>query len=107
MRCNQWMGLNDKARDFLNHNCVMIPGDVCPKCGHVLNQKKDCKKREWIQGMFGLDYMPLIDFKLTDGRVASEVVQAEPWSSGPVFFVCLEIDGKRMFEWTQSEIDNA
>jgi len=36
-----------------------------------------------------------------------EVVQAEPWSSGPVIFTCLEVDGERIGEWPQKEIDNA
>lgn len=37
-----------------------------------------------------------------------EVIQAEPWSSGPVCFLCLELeDGTRIGEWSEEEINNA
>lgn len=107
MRSDQWIGLTDEARAFLDEHAAMVPGDRCPKCDHILNHKRDCQEREWVDGMFGTPAGPLIDYKLKDGRVAKEVVQEAPWSSGPCFFICLEIDEVRCFEWPEEETRNA
>ena len=107
MRCDQWIGLTQEAQDFLEHNCRKVPGQVCPKCGEVLSHVKDCKAYEEVDGMFGTPAGSLYEYNLIDCRIAKEVVQEAPWSSGPCFFLCLEIEGKKMFEWPQEEIDNA
>ena len=107
MRCDQWIGLTDEAKAFLDEHCNMVPGTKCPHCGGLLNHKRDVKEYDEVEGMFGTPAGSLLEYNLKNGRVAKEVVQDVPWSSGPCFFICLEIDGVRCFEWPQEEIDNA
>lgn len=107
MRMDQWRGLTEDARKFLDEHAAMIPGDKCPQCGCILNHKRDCKEREWVKGMFGDSVGPLFDYKLKDGRIAKEVVQTVASSSGSVFFICLKIDGVKCFEWPEEKIRDA
>lgn len=108
MRCTQIIGLTKEAEDFLEKSVKKIPDPVCPECGNVLGFKYS--RRPYFdardEGMFG-DGPMLFEYDLNDGRVAKEVIQAVPWSSGPCIFMCLEVDGERMFEWSQEEIDQA
>lgn len=113
MRCTQFAGINDRAREFLNENRAT----VSRRCGCP-----DCKTEHWEtfvietydeengrrRGMF--DDGPDLDrHLLKDGRWAYEYVQAVPWSSGPVIFLSLRwedgtsIDG---CDWTDSEIEH-
>ena len=107
MRCTQWVGLSVEARDFLDKNANTIGSRPCPHCGkHTEEVMETVKVDACATGMFG-EELPLEAWKLKDGRVAQEVEQASPWSSGPVIFTCLEIDGERIGEWPQEKIDNA
>ena len=89
MRCTQLIGLTVEAEEFLRKN----GGE-----GKIYEDATN-------EGMFE-DGPMLHEYNLVGGKVAREVIQAVPWSSGPCIFMCLEIDGKRMFEWSQEEIDN-
>lgn len=104
MRQYQHMGLTPDAQHFLEENVVTIPDIICPNCGEVIKQKMDATVigRE---ALFYDDGPAIIEYKLDDGRICTEVLQCSPWSSGPMGFMCLEIDGKRMFEWTDEEIE--
>ena len=60
-------------------------------------------------GMFQ-DGSPLEKYKLKDGTWVYEVIQACPWSSGPVIFLTLVDEQKQRIpslDWPQEEIDNA
>ena len=79
---------------------------------------------ETYAGMFDAEY-PLQKYTLPDGKVFWEVVQAAPWSSGPVFFLALSQFNKGEREqflsagasletlcvkeslWSEKEIDHA
>ena len=75
--------------------------------GHILSTgiKSEMWKDAREVGMH--DDGPMLDkYKLKSGKWVREVVQAVPWSSGPCIFLCLEDeDGKRLFEWTDGEIE--
>lgn len=105
MRCYQHRGVTKEACDFLSANVKMVPLIVCPKCGEVISKKMDCSIYV-VKDAFYDDGPSLYKYNLKDGRIAKEVVQAMPWSSGPVGFLCLEVDGNCMFEWPEEEIDN-
>jgi len=106
MRCFQYMGLTKEAKKWLRKNCKMIPGDTCPHCNGVLNQKREIVSEELVDSFYG-DGPTLHVYRLKDGGIVKEVVQAEPWSSGPVCFLCLELeDGFRIGEWSEEEIDH-
>lgn len=107
IRCYQEVGLRSDARAFLDENANRVPGMSCPKCGEVISWKMDSICYETKESFYD-DGPALQEYNLKDGRKVKEVVQAEPWSSGPMAFFCLEFeDGTRMFEWTEEEIDDA
>ena len=107
-RMTQIVGLTEDARKFINENVRKVPMTVCDKCGHVVTERLDFRpwKDESESGMFG-DGPKLYEYTLKDGTTVREIIQAIPWSSGPVIFMCLEKDGKQLFEWSEQDIQNA
>jgi len=112
MREAQYVGLTAAGSAFLRENIEMIPDMVCPKCGEVISHKMNERiySEEKYQDETFRD-PDLHEYTLKDGRKVREVIQIQPWSSGPMSFICLEDEnGKRMFEWkedrqTYSEYD--
>ena len=100
------MGLTPEAIDFLKEN--EVPAEVCEHCNRPF--PKALEKIDIFTGMFEDEYGLFRHF-LKDGRFADEYLQAEPCSSGPCFFIGLEIHGgttpNQKFEWAQSIIDVA
>jgi hypothetical protein len=48
----------------------------------------------------------LYEYTLKDGSKVKEVVQACPWSSGPMIYLCLEDEhGNKMFPWPEEEME--
>lgn len=104
MRMYQEIGLKPEAKKFLEENAIKIPHSFCPACGHILSFKFDTVTYEFHNSFYG-DGPHLQEYKLKNGTKVREIIQAEPWSSGPMAFFCLEMDGMRMFEWTSEEIE--
>jgi len=105
MRSDQHAGLTIKAEQFLQDNCSLVQ-KPCPTCGQPYLQR-DKQDYSSYKGMFGDEY-PLQEYTLKDGTKVKEIVQADPWSSGPIFFLCLEDQkGEHLFEWPQEAIDRA
>jgi len=106
MRCDQFMGLTPEAIDFLREN--EVPENKCACCNHAF--PRALEKIGSFFGMFGDEYS-LFRHILKDGRIANEYLQAAPWSSGPCFFLGLEVHGKDLptqkFEWSKHDIDKA
>ena len=98
MRCYQHVGLTEEAELFLKENVKMVPHVVCPKCQEVISHQPRVLKSKVVDMFYG-DGPSCNTYELKDGRVAEEVVQVAPWSSGPMGFMCLVIDGKPHFEW--------
>ena len=109
MRCDQFMGLTKEAEDFL--------AAVGNPPGKELTGKNpyawDTEKSESIDikntysGMFGDEY-PHYCYKW-DAGWAVTYLQADPWASGPVFFLGLLVMDPynsvvKKFEWTDEEI---
>jgi len=105
MRCHQYIGLTKEAEAFLLANVERIVDLTCPKCGEVISTKLNILKIESEDAFYG-DGPTLSTYKLKDGRIAQEVVQVQPWSSGPMSFICLEIEGKRCYEWKEEQHDS-
>lgn len=89
MRCYQHIGLTKKAQLFLLDNVNMIPDIVCPKCGEIISKKKEILATKEIDLFYG-DGPKLRAYRMKDGSIVREVVQCEPWSSGPMGFITLE-----------------
>lgn len=100
-RSDQYVGLTDEAQQFLRDNEVGY--EMCPHCGQIMAGTTS-EVIEHFTGMFGNEY-DLRKHYLYDGREADEFLQCSPWSSGPVFFIGLELsDGQEMI-WTDDEIE--
>jgi DNA-directed RNA polymerase subunit RPC12/RpoP len=104
MRCHQYIGLTEEAKKWLDENVQKIPDSQCPECGHVISTKMNSIVYSNEDQFYG-DCLPLHRYKLTDGRFVAEVLQVQPWSSGPMSFLCLEIAGVREFQWGQDMIN--
>jgi hypothetical protein len=102
-REHQYIGLTGKALNWLDKNVMKVPDQICPHCNQTISYKQLCSVYESDEVFY--DKLDLLVYNLTDGRIAKQVLQAQPWSSGPMSFLCLEIEGKRMFRWTQKEMD--
>jgi hypothetical protein len=109
MRCTQFQGLSPEANDYLAANAEEVPLTTCPHCHEVIDwqYKSAVYKDASDVGMFD-DGPKLLEYTLKDGTTVKEVVQAVPWSSGPVIFLALETpDGKIIHPWPESAIENA
>ena len=106
MRMTQFAGLTDKAEAYLAKNCEKEPDTKCPKCGEILTWKLKYQVHGHTFGMFEESIL-LKEYSLKSGGIIREVVQASPWSSGPVIFLCLKKEsGKLIYKWPQEDIDN-
>ena len=122
MRCDQVIGLNERATPFTTGervlDCYMISVTE-----HLDGTKGEPVRSEVFRstclsipsgnkfsGMYESSY-DLEKYIHDDGREYTEFVQAEPWASGPCFFLALkDKDGNVVKEtlWTDEEIrDNA
>lgn len=100
MRCHQYVGLTKEAEKFLEENVERVPATTCPKCGEVISTTPNVIATDFQDAFYG-DGPTMNTYKLKDGRVAKEILQAQPWSSGPMSFLCLEIEGKKLFQWKE------
>lgn len=123
MRCMQWVGLNDRAKalvagepvlDYTERVTRVFPDgreEALPdravmtstvKCEELADD--DCD----VSDPFGGNDVPLHRYTFPDGRVLTEAVQAEPWSSGPVVFTALKDESGAWVPeslWTDEEIE--
>lgn len=124
MRTDQFMGLNDWARELLKgcgkthftgryetRDVVAVEGEEESKIEAPVFEPCVLQEKSGLSycGMFDNEYA-LSRYILRDGRVYYEYVQAEPWDSGPMFFVALrDEEGQPVPEslWSEEEIANA
>jgi hypothetical protein len=96
------MGLPVAAREFLQK--YEIQPEACPHCNRQFDRKLEVCGHYY--GMYDQEYN-LYQHQLKSGKIAEEFVQADPWSSGPCFFLGLRISDGAEILWDQEEIDNA
>ncbi|MEN6550105.1 MAG: hypothetical protein ABFE07_29020 [Armatimonadia bacterium] len=110
MRCWQPYGLNAAAKKFLEENGFLeeIETSKCPHCGKTIASGLRLKHTIYInleRGFYESDAME--EWTLKDGRKARRVEDFCVWSSGPMTFDCLEIDGQKVCQWTPEEASAA
>jgi len=97
MHCTQVIGLNNSAIEWIDKNCKNTP---------------TIDSGNTFEGIFGgnEDTYKLYKYITNSGREVEEYIQAEPWSSGPCFFIALRyVNTKRPVIkslWSQEEINN-
>ena len=119
MRTDQYIGLSEKAQEWLKKNALPcfvtvikeFPKDPVTKTiTSERSQHTELWKTEYgmIDTAYGNDF-PLYQYRLKDQRKVVEVVQASPWSSGPCYFLCLVVKGTDEVipesKWTDEEMD--
>ena len=122
IRMDQVFGLNEWAEKFVKGKRVFAytervirtfpdgKGEVVYPDRQVYKSSvKKEKSGEHFSGMFDEKYS-LHKYTFPDGKVYFEKVQAEPWSSGPCFFLAL-VDEKGEWVpeslWPDAVIENA
>jgi len=50
------------------------------------------------------DDLEILEYELCDGRTATEFVQEENWSSGPMIWMGLRVSDGTEFRWSEEEI---
>lgn len=115
MRCDQHMGLNAWATEFLEAKAVKlvkverittVEGQLVSETEYPIPNRKPCGEYE---GMFGNPYT-LWEYQTSTLGIVREYVQAAPWSSGPCHFLALkDVEGNPISDslWSQEDIDNA
>ena len=120
IRCDQPQGLSSGAYEVLNSAPEVLEytetiirkypdGHEDKSTREVKGRYKREKTEEVYYGMFDNEY-PFYRYILTDGRRYVEYMQADPWSSGPCFFLALkdEETGEIVEEslWDEETINN-
>lgn len=100
IRETQMMGLHERALALLDQGHVHSHWEDITRTypdGRVEHERREvCRPAvrsadsgEFVTGMFGERY-PLRRHELPDGRVLTEAIQHEVWSSGPVIYLGLK-----------------
>ena len=97
IRETQPMGLAPRAEAFLKEHGILK--DYCEHCDRNNGYERRVYQRV---GMF--DDLALCEYTLKDGRTARQFVQREVWSSGPMIWTALEVEGEK-FLWPEEEIE--
>jgi len=102
VRTYQHIGLKSDAIVFLQEHAAMVPDITCPDCGKVVRERFAKNEYDTVDATYAT--VSLHEYVLRDGRMAREIMQCMPWSAGPMGFLCLEVEGQLLFEWTEEEI---
>jgi hypothetical protein len=95
------MGLPKEALEFLSKYEDTL---VCPCCHRLFTKEHEVIGH--YEGMLG-DIYDLHRYNLKSGLSADEFLQADPWSSGPCFFIGLRVSDGLEFRWSKQDIQNA
>ena len=124
MRMDQYVGLTERAHKWLQEHAalrytetlsVSTVNGVETHRSSATNVAPCSVDYDYIEGAWDDHVAPLRRYQLQDGREVEEFVQAEPWSSGPMYFVGLRWVGKEprdeaeaaalyALNWTPAEI---
>jgi len=106
MRAYQPYGLTGEAVIWIEKNCQTESGLICPHCGFAVTTVPKIILEEQADVFYG-DGPVLHTYLTKSGAMVKEVIQAQPWSSGPCVFLCLEMeDGERIGEWDEDIIEH-
>lgn len=116
IRMDQFKGLNPAAMKLIRDNEVLVYTEAITRIypdGRIeqfLEERKETGKAKYgsFSGMFDDEY-PLMEYFMKDGSKVREAIQAQPWSSGPVFFLALQDEkGEWIKEtlWDEETINN-
>src|SRR3990167_7646013 len=99
MRWYQHVGLTPEAEQYIKDNAVTEPDLKCPYCMATVTTKLKVVNVEHEDKFYG-DGPNLRTFEHKNGGTFKEKVQADPWSSGLMGFICLERNLELICKWT-------
>lgn len=114
-RFDQHMGLNEWARDFVEGDPVVLYHEESVRTypdGHkefvenrpIMGSTVSREPSDQCYEGMGGDQYPLWRYKFLDGRIFEERVQADPWSSGPMFYLALVEIVNGQENWLQNSL---
>lgn len=117
MRCDQYIGLNDWARNFVSGTqdvrevgIRILPGGAIESFDRQMTVPVvKVEKVGEIHGAWKDVVANLHRYTMPNGKVYEEYIQAEPWSSGPCYFIALKnAKGKPVTQslWSQHDLDH-
>ena len=120
IRMDQFMGLNDWACSFVQGEKVFAYTEQVTRVYPDGREERMPDKLVYkssvhsepsghYTGMFDQEH-GLTKYTFPDGKVYQEAVQADPWSSGPVFFLALKDENGNWVPeslWSDEAISNA
>ena len=107
MRTDQCVGLNERAKAIIVGEPVSVvmtvtreypDGWVTKETNQVFESTVKSEVYRTLDGAWNPGFLKLFKYTFPDGRILYEDVQAEPWSSGPVYFLALR-DSEYSVEW--------
>lgn len=126
MRMDQYVGLTERAQKWIDENVVKetvetvsvsYVNGVETHRGTASVVGPLAEPYGTIEGAWEDNVAPLMAYTLRDGGTVEEYVQAEMWSSGPMYFIALRYKGRSPCEpgctcvpsladlaWTEAEI---
>ena len=116
MRCDQFIGLNDEAKTYLEREKVLLSSTfeidwTTKEINRIDEYSIDIQEYSFITGAWQDEVARLHEYTWPSGEKCREIVQATPWSSGPCYFLCLEIvggesAGDKLYEWTEKKMQH-
>lgn len=119
MRTDQYIGLNERAQELVRGTPVFLFSEEVTRVypdgrreilppREVQGSSVKVEDNGVIEGAWTDVVSTLHKHTLPDGRVLREEVQANPWSSGPCYFVALKDEAGNWVPeslWTDEEIE--
>ena len=84
MRSTQFIGLTKRAEEFVK-KLTPLPSDR--KTHGLAEEEISLRRWAWPQKLYPIKFKERLKT-----ACIREIVQSVPWSSGPMFFTCLELD---------------
>ena len=104
-RTENFIGLPQAARDFLEENCRQVVTKSCPRCNEPVDWGADMKGYDKATACWGDDFQ-LFEYTLKDGSKVREDISGTYWSGGPNHFTKLvDSDGNVLFDWSEQEME--
>ena len=107
IRMSQFIGLSDRAKDYLAKNCLH---DTITILRNGIKEKEYEEPRSTVYQRPNYDEEfskpALREYTTLDEHKLREIIQASPWDCGPMYFLCLQNEqDTRLFEWTEEEME--
>jgi hypothetical protein len=112
IRCDQYIGLNEWAREFIKDAEIWYIDSTIRtfypsgEYQELASEVQRGKEYSHIEGAWANYVAPLYEYEIK-GKIYRECIQAEHWSSGPMYFIALKDSESRWVKeslWSDKEM---